>query len=46
MRSWTMMRKANMPDLWRNDNLGEHYLVIIDNLVSLPRPSIESDRIG
>lgn len=29
-----MMRKANMPDLWREDNLDEHYLVIIDNLVS------------
>lgn len=36
MRSWTMMRKANMPDLWRDDNLDEHYLVIIDNLVSPP----------
>lgn len=31
-----MMRKANMPDLWREDNLDEHYLVIIDNLVSSP----------
>lgn len=31
-----MMRKANMPDLWREDNLDEHYLVIIDNLVSFP----------
>lgn len=38
-----MMRKANMPDLWRDDNLDEHYLVIIDNLVS-PPPSIESDQ--
>ncbi|AFR98229.2 glycosyl hydrolase family 88 [Cryptococcus neoformans C23] len=35
MRSWTMMRKANMPDLWREDNLDEHYLVIIDNLMNL-----------
>ncbi|KIR71930.1 glycosyl hydrolase family 88 [Cryptococcus deuterogattii CA1014] len=35
MRSWTMMRKANMPDLWRDDNLDEHYLVIIDNLMNL-----------
>lgn len=34
-----MMRKANMPDLWRDDNLDEHYLVIIDNLVSPPPPN-------
>lgn len=36
------MRKTHMPDLWREDNLDEHYLVIIDNLVSPPAPPIGS----
>ncbi|WVQ83740.1 hypothetical protein IAT38_005884 [Cryptococcus sp. DSM 104549] len=35
IRSWKAMRKVNMPDLWREDNLDEHYLVIIDNLMNL-----------
>lgn len=28
------MRKVGWPDIWRKDNMQEHFLVIIDNMVS------------
>lgn len=34
IRSWDIMIKKGKPDMWRRDNIDEHYLVIIDNMVS------------
>lgn len=33
IRSWDSMRKVGEEDVWRLDNMDEHYLVIIDNMV-------------
>lgn len=35
IRSWNGMRKLNIPDMYRHNNQHEHFLVIIDNMVSM-----------
>ncbi|RSH86803.1 uncharacterized protein EHS24_005076 [Apiotrichum porosum] len=34
IRSWDRMVRVGQPDIWREDNLDEHYLTIIDNMAS------------
>lgn len=34
------MRRPGEEDLWRKDNMDEHYLVIIDNMVSVARTGV------
>ncbi|WOO79141.1 Unsaturated glucuronyl hydrolase [Vanrija pseudolonga] len=46
IRSWDSMRKVGEEDVWRLDNMDEHYLVIIDNMMNLDLLYLASELTG